>query len=236
MNNTITTQAQLWTGNPEHLEKQVVAHLQRQLCAHGGCAACTTCRQFTAKQHYRLLWIAPEKSYTLEELEPLFETIAFARDQKDPFFFVLSHVELLNSACANQLLKVLEEPPIGYHFILLTHRINTVIPTIRSRCMVIDHGTTTTATKHPLFEFFIQDEPKDPLVFAQLIDSQPPNEHESLELVDNLLAYYYQKTLKNVTHTNQQKIELLQKSFMQPPMPGSSKLFWRNILINWPRA
>ena len=236
MNNTITTQAQLWTGNPEQLEQQVVLHLQQQLCAQQSCTTCTTCRQLATKQHYRLLWIAPEKSYTLEELEPLFETIAFARDQDDPFFFVLTHVELLNSACANQLLKVLEEPPIGYHFILLTHRANMVIPTIRSRCMLINRDTTNQQLEHPIVEFFSHKDPKDPLVFMQLLDAQPPSEHESIELVDSLLAHYYQETRKNTTHAHQQKIELLQKSLMQPPMPGSSKIFWRNLLMQWPRA
>jgi DNA polymerase-3 subunit delta' len=40
----------------------------------------------------------------------------------------------LNGPSANMLLKILEEPPAGTHFILVTHRPEAMLPTIRSRC------------------------------------------------------------------------------------------------------
>lgn len=40
----------------------------------------------------------------------------------------------LNGASANMLLKSLEEPPPGTHFLLITHRPEAMLQTIRSRC------------------------------------------------------------------------------------------------------
>jgi DNA polymerase-3 subunit delta' len=40
----------------------------------------------------------------------------------------------LNGASANMLLKTLEEPPPGTHFLLVTHRAEAMLQTIRSRC------------------------------------------------------------------------------------------------------
>ncbi len=42
--------------------------------------------------------------------------------------------DALNPAAANALLKTLEEPPPGVHFLLGAHRLDAVLPTIRSRC------------------------------------------------------------------------------------------------------
>ena len=43
----------------------------------------------------------------------------------------------LETAAANALLKSLEEPPAGSHFLLVTHRLGRLLPTIRSRCRVL---------------------------------------------------------------------------------------------------
>ncbi|MDR2220481.1 MAG: DNA polymerase III subunit delta' [Methylobacillus sp.] len=52
---------------------------------------------------------------------------------------VLLHpAEALNAAAANALLKMLEEPPPGVLFILVTHQPQRLLPTIRSRCNKMD--------------------------------------------------------------------------------------------------
>jgi DNA polymerase III gamma/tau subunit len=180
------------------------------------------------------LWLDPEKPYTLEDLAPLFETIAFARDEHSPFFFIISHAEWLNKSCANQLLKILEEPPVDYYFIICTSNAHAVLPTIRSRCIVVNYHATPELMHHPLCTFFIQTIQPDPLALLHLLDTSTPSENESAELIDLLLNHYYQENLKKTTASNQEKIKLLQHMLMQPPMPGSSKNIWRNLLIHWP--
>lgn len=47
---------------------------------------------------------------------------------------ILRPAESLNLSAANALLKMLEEPPPGILFILVTHQLPRLLPTIRSRC------------------------------------------------------------------------------------------------------
>ncbi len=50
---------------------------------------------------------------------------------------IIDEVERLNVAAANALLKLLEEPPAGTVFFLLTENDSFLLPTIRSRCQVV---------------------------------------------------------------------------------------------------
>jgi len=43
----------------------------------------------------------------------------------------------LEPSAANALLKSLEEPPTGTHFLLVAHRLGRLLPTIRSRCRIL---------------------------------------------------------------------------------------------------
>jgi DNA polymerase III subunit delta' len=50
---------------------------------------------------------------------------------------IIDSADGLETASVNALLKNLEEPPQGTHFLLITHRIGRLLPTIRSRCRVM---------------------------------------------------------------------------------------------------
>lgn len=50
---------------------------------------------------------------------------------------MLAPAELLNAASANSLLKMLEEPPPASLFVLVTDALDDVLPTIRSRCVLV---------------------------------------------------------------------------------------------------
>lgn len=53
---------------------------------------------------------------------------------------VISPAESMNPAAANALLKILEEPPSGVYFILVSSSWRRVIPTLRSRCRLVTFG------------------------------------------------------------------------------------------------
>lgn len=53
---------------------------------------------------------------------------------------VIAPAESMNPAAANALLKVLEEPPAGVYFILVSSEWRRLIPTLRSRCRSIVFG------------------------------------------------------------------------------------------------
>ncbi|HJN78639.1 MAG TPA: hypothetical protein QF889_01225 [Flavobacteriaceae bacterium] len=50
--------------------------------------------------------------------------------------FIIWGGELLMPQAANQLLKILEEPPLNCYFIIVSKSINDVLPTIKSRCQI----------------------------------------------------------------------------------------------------
>ncbi len=50
---------------------------------------------------------------------------------------LISSVEAMQIEAQNALLKLLEEPPAGVLFILLTHNNSVVLPTISSRCITV---------------------------------------------------------------------------------------------------
>jgi DNA polymerase-3 subunit delta' len=50
---------------------------------------------------------------------------------------VIDPADDLEKSAANALLKSLEEPPAGSHFLLVVHRLGRLLPTIRSRCRLL---------------------------------------------------------------------------------------------------
>jgi len=54
--------------------------------------------------------------------------------------FVIDEAELLEAEAQNALLKTLEEPPAGTYLLLLTTRLDRLLPTIRSRCQQVAFG------------------------------------------------------------------------------------------------
>ena len=50
---------------------------------------------------------------------------------------IIDAADDLERSAANALLKSLEEPPVGTHFLLVAHRLGGLLPTIRSRCRIL---------------------------------------------------------------------------------------------------
>ena len=50
---------------------------------------------------------------------------------------VIDGAEAMETSAANALLKMLEEPPLGTIFILISHATGRLLPTIRSRCRLL---------------------------------------------------------------------------------------------------
>ncbi len=52
-------------------------------------------------------------------------------------FVIIADAHAMNTQAANAFLKTLEEPPPDSHIILTTHRLESILPTIRSRAQVV---------------------------------------------------------------------------------------------------
>jgi len=231
--------AQLWVGPDEELVRKTYQHLQQAFCHDNGCGSCTTCTQIAEDRHHAIRWFCPEKYYTADTIANLFDTISFALEPSQQFFFVLKRADFLTASCANMLLKPIEEPPPGYRFILLAQRLQPVLPTIRSRCTVtIDQSAADTATDHALFAACATTRLVDPSDFLRTLDQSKINERETIELLDKLLAHWNRHYTTSCANGNKEHQEILQRviailetALEKPPMPGSSKIFWKNLFL-----
>ena len=235
--NTSIAPAQLWVGSDAHLVEQALLYLQRILCPQQGCHVCTTCNRIRQHQHQSVVWFTPEKNYTVEQLAPIHEIIALGLDTHQRCFFVLQKADLLPPACANRLLKAMEEPPAGYHFLLLAERREAILPTIRSRCTLKTFQPSSTTQLHAsLRAFFTDGIERNPLIFIKELDAADITEHESLELLDDIfefwMLHYRQRVMNHHSTAREEKIiGTFLRAFEIPPMPGSSKLFWKNLFL-----
>lgn len=231
----------LCIGAHDLLIEQTKKSLQKLLCAQDGCGWCVSCRQIDDQQHHAMMWLMPEKGYTLAQLEPIAHTLSFALEPGQRFFFIIQKADLLTVACANSLLKSLEEPPTGYQFILLAERLDYILPTIRSRSIVYQTVLTTAHYAYQTFaSFFMTTKYQDPFAFMQELDAIGISERDSLELLDRLLIYWAEKYKKALLTENQLEETsahtintVLHHALGKPPMPGSSKLFWKNLFLQF---
>ena len=139
----------LFTG-PDGVGKRRVAMelAQRELCfRRTACGECEGCRMFQGDlpvELPNLLRIAPEGKAGLIKIGSIREddlveggVISWAHRAPPPGchrWILVEDAHRLNGASANMLLKTLEEPPPGTLFLLVTHRPEAMLPTIRSRC------------------------------------------------------------------------------------------------------
>jgi DNA polymerase-3 subunit delta' len=235
---TILTPAQLFIGPEDILIEKVERYLQKTFCPHNSCSVCHVCEQIRKHQLHAALWLTPEKYYTVDDIETILKTTALSLDEDEQFFFILEKADLLTAASANKLLKVLEEPPIGYHFILCAEQGDALLPTIKSRCVITSFfleghqqlpkellKTFTTASLQPYD-------------FLRALEASKINEIESAQLLDQLISYWakkYKQALQEDDGEQQdlaeKKVTIFSNALLKLPMPGSSKIFWRDLFL-----
>lgn len=140
---------------------------QAMLCekvnsAHQACGACPSCGWFEQDNHPDFRLISPEQDVSkddevgtkstkkrtqivIEQIRGLSDFLSLSSHKSDGVRIVLIHpAEGLNTAAANALLKMLEEPPPNVIFILVAHHAHKILPTIMSRCQKIDMPVPST--------------------------------------------------------------------------------------------
>lgn len=123
------------------------------LTAEGfACGACASCHWLEQGSHPDFYWLAPESGeeaeaesskpqkrksvwITVDQVRELVQRTSLSKHQGGWRVVVVDTAEQLNLNAANALLKTLEEPSQHTLFLLLSSRLNRVMPTIRSRCL-----------------------------------------------------------------------------------------------------
>ena len=122
----------------------------------------------------------PSKEITIDDVRALDNMVNQTSHRGGQRVVVLYPAHKLNRNAANALLKTLEEPPANTVFILLAHDVRQLLPTIVSRCQLINVSAPTTdealaylnAIKpNPNWSNYLQQENGAVMRVAELIDT-----------------------------------------------------------------
>ncbi|MGE0486570.1 MAG: DNA polymerase III subunit delta' [Gammaproteobacteria bacterium] len=143
--------AYLLSGRPG-LGKYALAEAfaTRVLCEQpigdSACENCRSCRLIASGLHPdRRILVTEEdrKSIVIDQVRDLIEFYALKPHYGQRKLAIIYPAEVMGTAAANALLKLLEEPPPGALLLLVSHRASQLPATIRSRCQQLRIETPT---------------------------------------------------------------------------------------------
>ncbi|WP_087974004.1 DNA polymerase III subunit delta' [Oceanobacillus rekensis] len=111
------------------------------------CHECNNCKRIESGNHPDVHWIAPEgQSIKIEQVKNLQKEFIYSGVESNQKVYIIKDADTLTVNAANRILKFLEEPSKQTTAIMLTENSQSIIPTIRSRCQVIDLQPLNTET------------------------------------------------------------------------------------------
>lgn len=156
MVNKTVSHAYIFAGQPGSWVTQAILYFSKSLqCesfANGPCETCKSCLEFTKQQLADRFILTPKDSIGIDEIRSLQEYIRYGAHYLKYLIVIIHQAHLLTDKAANAFLKTLEEPPERVIFILNTNNVSNMLPTIRSRCQIIefpvisDHAIQTYVT------------------------------------------------------------------------------------------
>ncbi len=108
-----------------------------------GCGACPTCHRVLAGNHPDVDWLLPDSkagTISVDSARACHIRQAHAPYEGPAYVVVVDPADALGEGAGNALLKTIEEPRPGIHFLLLTTNLQGMLPTILSRALPIRIG------------------------------------------------------------------------------------------------
>jgi len=105
------------------------------------CDSCVSCRKLSAvpPTHPDLMIVEPDGRFIKTDQMREVQAEMYARPTEGRArVAIIDGAERMNPEAGNRVLKLLEEPPPFAVFILLTHNLAGVLPTIISRCQIVN--------------------------------------------------------------------------------------------------
>ena len=140
-------------------------------CSHAvrgkPCLKCSECHRIMSHEHPDVIEIIPEEqTIKVEQIRYLKTEFIKSGLEGQHKIFIIDNAEKMTLSAANSLLKFIEEPGPGITIFLLSAHSNQILPTIISRCEVID--LTPLTKKHKLAVF--KEAQVDPLLIPLLLN------------------------------------------------------------------
>lgn len=137
-------QAYLFTG-PRGIGKTTCARILAKainclnISAEGEpCNECASCVTFNQQRSMNIFELDAASNNSVDDIRALVDQIRFAPQGGKYKTYIIDEVHMLSANAFNAFLKTLEEPPPYAIFILATTEKQKIIPTILSRCQIMD--------------------------------------------------------------------------------------------------
>lgn len=122
------------------------------------CGECPSCQRVSSETYEHLYMLEPDSSQIkLVQIRELIRFLSFSSNQ--PRMVIIDKAHTMNKQAANALLKTLEEPSQNSHIVLLSPSSYGVLPTVKSRCRVLNFAPLSNQELEQL-------RPKDSWAFA----------------------------------------------------------------------
>ena len=102
------------------------------------CGHCSSCLAFARQSHAGFFNITLDgSSIKIDQIRAISHEAAMGSASGQGRVCIIHDAEKMTKEAANSLLKLLEEPPAGFYFILLASSTHALLSTILSRCLTI---------------------------------------------------------------------------------------------------
>lgn len=124
------------------------ALVQAVFCGNDdGCGTCPACRKLSGGNHPDLHVVRPDGAFIkIDQIRELQRELSYRPFEAPKKACIVEDAERMNPAAANAFLKTLEEPPGDAILILTTTHVDSVLPTILSRCQQLRFPPLPTET------------------------------------------------------------------------------------------
>lgn len=163
------------------------------------CYQCHACRRIQSRNHPDVHWIEPDgATIKNEQIDYLRKEFSFSGVESTRKVYILNRSETLTTHAANRLLKFLEEPNITSTAILLTEQSQAMLPTIRSRCQMIDlQPLNERAFQQKLVQLEDVDITEEN---SLLLSALTTNIDDAIKLHEEQIVYKIQQLVKRLFH------------------------------------
>ena len=101
-------------------------------CPHA-CGKCDHCLNLINGTNPDCLWLAGDEKLKIEDAEKIQDFVNYMPEMGAYRVVVVDNCERMTLQAANRLLKTIEEPPEKVRFIFITHALDSLIDTVKSR-------------------------------------------------------------------------------------------------------
>ena len=105
------------------------------------CQECHSCKQALTNNHPDIIRVVHEKPNTIsvDDIRAQVNNDVGIKPYSGPYkVYIINEAEKMTPQAQNAILKTLEEPPAYAVVLLLTSNVNSLLPTILSRCVVLN--------------------------------------------------------------------------------------------------